>query len=310
MLTFQRSGRHWAIIRARRFWGVFTLLTALTAAATAYAQSEPAASRGFIWKAMRGQGAVYLVGSLHMLTRAYYPLGPALESAFTESDILVEEIDLGVLLAPESQMQLLTRSLLPGNQLLDYVVSDETYERVIDRIAKLGLPLEPLRRFKPWGLALTLLALEWQTAGFDQSLGLDQHFYDRARREGKAVQALETLEFQISRFDGMTNEEQDRLLAETLSEFDTQIAAVTELANAWRDGDADTVEQIVLRDLRKEPRLYESLLVDRNRDWLPAIEALFTRPRPAFVVVGAAHLVGQDGLVAMLESRGYNVEQR
>lgn len=252
---------------------------------------------------------MYLVGALHVLTREYYPLGPALESAFSASDLLVEEVDLGVLLAPESQMQLLTRSLLPGDQSLDQIVSEETYALVAERIAALSLPLEPLRRFKPWGLALTLLGLEWQQAGFDQSLGLDRHFYDRARSDGKEIQGLETVEFQISRFDGMTNQEQDRLLAKTLSEFDTQIAAMTELANAWRTGDTATVERIVLRDLKNEPGLYESLLVERNHNWLPAIEALFARPRPAFLVVGAAHLVGPDGLVALLESRGYTIEQ-
>lgn len=310
MLVSQPPRRQRAIVRARRFCSALATVAALAATATAYVQNEPAASRGFLWKATRGQGTVYLVGSLHMLTREHYPLGPALESAFAESDLLVEEMDLGVLLAPESQMQLLTRSLLPGDQSLDRVVSDETYELVIERVAKLGLPIEPLRRFKPWGLALTLVSLEWQEAGFDQSLGLDQHFYDRAQREGKLVQGLETLAFQISQFDGMSNTEQDRLLAATLSEFDTQIAAVTELASAWRTGDADTVERIVLHDLKNEPRLYESLLVDRNLNWLPTIEALFTRPRPAFVVVGAAHLVGPDGLIAMLESKGYTVEQR
>ena len=292
-----------------RGWRLIAIAALLGASSFVYAQTEATASRGLLWKATRNQGVVYLVGSLHMLTKEYYPLGSDLEAAFAESDLLVEEIDLGLLLAPESQMALLRESLLPADQSLDQVVSSETYALVTERVGRLGLPLEPLRRFKPWGLALTLLGLEWQKAGFDQSLGLDRYFFDRAQGEGMQVQGLETVEFQISRFNEMTADEQDRLLAQTLNEFETQVGAVTELANSWKSGDAETIERIVLHDLKDEPGLYESLLVERNRNWLPTIEALFDRPRSAFLVVGAAHLVGPDGLVAMLQSKGYTVEQ-
>jgi uncharacterized protein YbaP (TraB family) len=107
----------------------------------------------------------------------------------------------------------------------------------------------------------------------------------------------------------MTMEEQDRLLAETLKELDTQQTAMLTLANAWKAGDAPRVERLVLQDLRSEPRVYQRMLVDRNRDWLPKLEALFARRGRAFVVVGAAHLIGPDGLLAMLRARGYTVEQ-
>lgn len=282
---------------------------ALWVTGTSFAQSQEVA-RSFLWKATRGDGVVYLVGSMHMLTKNHYPLNPAMEAAFAASDLLVEEVDLGVLLTPESQLELLNRSLLPGNQLLDQLISEETRALVASRVGKLGLPLDPLLRFKPWGLAVMLLGIQWQQAGFDQSLGLDQHFYERARGSGKVVQGLETVDFQISRFDALSAQEQEQLLAETLRELDTQMAAVTELADAWKTGDVAVVEDLVLRDLRQEPHLYELLLVERNRAWFPAIEALFSRSSPSFVVVGAAHLVGPDGLVAMLRARGYTVEQR
>jgi uncharacterized protein YbaP (TraB family) len=206
-------------------------------------------------------------------------------------------------------LQLLSRGLLPAGQTLDGVLTRETYALVSSRAGALGLPLAPLARFKPWALALTLLGLEWQKAGFDAALGLDRHFYDRARRDGKEIRGLETLDFQISFFDGMTNEEQDRLLASTLKELETQKASMTKLADAWKAGDAPTVERIVLQDLRQEPRMYQRLLVDRNLAWVPQIDALAARPGRAFVLVGAAHLVGPDGLLALLRAKGYTIEQ-
>lgn len=287
---------------AARFIVATTLIAAMLVPAEV-------AARSFLWKATRGEGTVYLVGSVHLLTKDYYPLSPELEAAFRDSDLLVEEVDIAEMVATENQLNLLMRGMLPPNQSLEAVVSPATFALVGRRLTDLGMPVEPIKRFKPWMLALTLLSLEWQKAGFDPNLGLDKHFYDRARAEGKTVQGLETLDFQISRFDEMTAGEQDRLLAQTLKELDTQKGAVTAIADAWRAGDAPTIERIVLQDVRQEERMYQRLLVERNRNWLSKIEALFARRGHAFVVVGAAHLVGADGLIAMLRSRGYLVEQ-
>jgi uncharacterized protein YbaP (TraB family) len=284
---------------------------AAVAAMVALACLEPrAATRSFVWKASSKQGGtIYLAGSVHLLTPAYYPLSPAFDKAFTASDLLVLEIDMAEMLAPQSQMTMLTRGMLPADGSLEKVVSAETYAAVSAKVAELGLPLSPLNRFKPWALALTLQALEWQKAGFDTDLGLDKHFFDLAVAARKPVQGLETLAYQISRFDEMSADGQDRLLAQTLKELETTKASFTTLADAWKSGDSGTVEDIVLQDLKSEPQMYQRLLVERNRAWLPKIEALFTRPAPAFVVVGAAHLVGADGLLQMLRSKGYTLEQ-
>jgi uncharacterized protein YbaP (TraB family) len=269
-----------------------------------------AAPASFLWKVTgpRG-GAIYLAGSIHLMTSEYYPLAPAFDEAFTQCDLLVEELDMGEMLAPAAQMQMLTRGMMPAGKRLDAVLSVETMEAVRTKANDMGLPLAPLQLFKPWALALTLQGLEWQKAGFDAELGLDKHFYDRAKQASLAVQGLETLDFQISQFDNLPMPQQDRMLAETLKEMDTTKGAVEELGRAWKAGDAPAIERVVLRDLKAEPEMYQRLLVDRNRNWLPKIEALFSRPRPAFVVVGAAHLVGSDGLLATLRARGYRVTQ-
>jgi uncharacterized protein YbaP (TraB family) len=268
-----------------------------------------AAGTSFVWKVTNDRGALFLVGSVHMLSKDYYPLSPALEAAFKESDLLVEEVDFADVLAPESQLQMLKRGLLPSGESLEQVVTAETFRAVSRHLTEIGMPIEPLSRFKPWALALTLLSLAWQQTGFDQSLGLDRHFYDRARAEGKPTQALETLDFQISRFDGLARDEQDRLLASTLRDLATQKEMVTALADAWKSGDAAAVERIALDDLREEPELYERLHVERNRTWLPKLDLLFSRPGTALVVVGAAHLIGPDGLLGMFRAKGYRIEQ-
>src|SRR5438105_4208319 len=100
-----------------------------------------AAARNFLWKASGKQSVVYLVGSVHMLTKDYYPLNPAFDSAFKESDLLVEEADLAEMLAPESQLQMLMRGMLPSTQSLDKVVSPSTFTLVKQRVDGVGMPI-------------------------------------------------------------------------------------------------------------------------------------------------------------------------
>jgi uncharacterized protein YbaP (TraB family) len=271
-----------------------------------HAQAGP---KNFLWKVSRREGVIYIAGSVHLLSARFYPLDPAFDTAFSASDLLVEELDLGEMLSPNSQMDMLNRGLLPAGQTLDQLVSAETMAVVTKKFAELGLPVQPMKQFKPWMLALTIQGLEWQKAGYDADLGLDKHFYDLAVAGGKRVQGLETVAFQVSRFDEMSMALQDRMLVETLKELETTTTSFEKLANAWKAGDVAGIESVVLQDLKAEPEMYKRLLVDRNLAWIPKIEALLARPRPAFVVVGAAHLVGTDGLLRLLAAKNYTIEQ-
>jgi uncharacterized protein YbaP (TraB family) len=284
----------------------------LLAFACALLATAPAAqAKTFAWKATGKGGTIYLMGSIHMMSPSFYPLNPALEAAFKDSDLLVEEVDLAEMLDPTAQLAILSRGMLPSTQSLDKLISPATLALVKKATGDLGSAAGPLMqfKFKPWMLAIALQGMELAKAGFDPSLGLDQHFYTEAKEASKAVQGLETVDYQISRFDGMTMEQQDHLLAETLKELETETATVGKLGDAWKAGDVAAIERLALADLKSDPQMYQRLLVERNKNWLPKIEALFARRGHALVVVGAAHLVGPDGLLAMLKAKGYTVEQ-
>jgi uncharacterized protein YbaP (TraB family) len=296
-------------LRRNTTWRRTRLLPVIIAIALLLTQLSAAPGHNFLWKAAGKGGTIYLVGSVHMLTEGYYPLDPAMENAFKDADLLVEEVDLAEMLAPDRQLAILMKSRLPAGQTLDKVLSAPTLALLNKFTADLGPAAEALNGFKPWMLATVIEGLELQKAGFDPNLGLDKHFYDAAQQSGKAVKGLETADYQISLFDQMTMDQQDRFLADTLKQLVTEKANVTKLADAWKSGDAASIERIVLVDLKNDAAMYQRLLVDRNRNWLPQLEALFARKGHAFVVVGAAHLVGPDGLLAMLKAKGYTVEQ-
>ena len=285
-----------------------TTLRATLAIAVA-ATTLAAAGHSFLWKVAGKGGVVYLVGSVHLLPKDFYPLNPPLEAAYKDSDLLVEEVDLAEMMAPEMQLSLLTRGQLPSSESLDKILSPSTMEALKKRLDGLGALAQPLMRLRPWLLALMIDSLEWQKQGFDPNFGLDKHFYDQAKEDHKAVKGLETVNDQISIFESMSAPQQDHLLAQTLKDIETEQANMNRMIAAWRIGDAAAVEKIVLNDIQKESDLYQRLLVNRNKNWMPQIEELFARKGHTLVVVGAAHLVGPDGLLAMLKAKGYTIEQ-
>lgn len=284
-------------------------MLAIVIALTTLLRAQPPV-RAFLWRVTRPDGArVSLAGSIHLLRAEDYPLAPAYDAAFREAGQLIEEVDLGAAVASDAQFLLLQRGMLPPGERADARLSAPTNTALAAAAARLALPLTPLLQFKPWSLAMTLESIGAQQAGFDPALGLDQHFYTRAVAAGVPVRGLETLAFQIDQLDSLPADAQDRMLSSTLRQLGDETSALPTLAAAWHAGDAAAVERLALTDLRGEPVLYDRLLRARNRRWLPVLDAAASRLSPPLVVVGAAHLVGPDGLIALLQQRGYTAVQ-
>ena len=292
--------------RSRRF-GVIALFLALTASAAVTAQTRTAKS--FLWKVESGARVLYLAGSVHALTADVYPLNPAFERAFEASDTLVEEIDLSqgdlLTIAP----LLMTRGMYQDGRTFDQAVSKETVALVTKRLNS-PMALELVRRMKPWMVMMTVTALQVQQAGLNVNLGLDKYFFDKAKGAGKTVIGLETAESQIDRFDSMPESLQEQMLRSSLEDLDAQSRELKTILTAWQRGDAAGLERALLSGFKQYPAAYTSLIVERNNNWMPQIESCLTRSTPCLVVVGAAHLVGPDGLIAQLQRRGYKISQQ
>jgi uncharacterized protein YbaP (TraB family) len=178
------------------------------------------------------------------------------------------------------------------------------------RAEQTGMPMMAIQRMKPWLVAITLMAPTLQNAGFTPELGVDRHFYDRAQTSGMKVQGLETLAYQLDRFDQMSPKLQEEMLKSTIEDLDKEVAGIKDMAKAWGTGDVVAMEKMMLDGLKQSPELYTLLLVERNNNWMPHVEACVKQNSGCFIVVGAAHLVGPDGLPAMLAKKGYRVTQQ
>lgn len=283
-------------------------LAAALATAVPLAQSS---QKHFIWAVRQAGGPpTYLVGSLHVLTPEYYPLPAALEQPFATSKVLIEEVDLDELTNPMTAMALIGKAMYVDGKTLDQVISPTLYKQVEARAAKAGIPIEAIQRMKPWMAAVSLTAPALKSAGFNTELGVDKHFFDKAKKAGIERRSLESVSYQFDRLDQMSPALQEAMLKSVLADLDTEISNVKTIAQAWSKGETATIERFLLGALMESPELYNRLLVERNKNWVAPIEQCVQQKTQCFVVVGAAHLVGPHSVVALLKQKGYSVEQQ
>ena len=285
------------------------LLALLATPRLGSAQAGVTSQKNFLWTVDGGARTLYLAGSLHALNQEVYPLPVVFDRAFASSDTLVEEIDLAEMDLATAGPELIAKGLAGQGRTLDWAVSSETFARLETYLRRLGLPSEMVKPFKPWMAVVMLSALEAQRAGLDAALGLDKHFFDKAKASGKTVIGLETAASQLGRLDGLPDAAQEQLLRTTLEELERSKGQMAELVSAWKRGDRAAIEKMTMSGLAGHPEAYSALIVQRNLSWMPQLEVCLAR-RACFVVVGAAHLVGPDGLLTMLEKKGYRVTQQ
>jgi hypothetical protein len=296
--------------RPGRFAAAFLCALLLVTLASALPRPLLAQDRHFLWEVVTGQGRVTLVGSIHTLRQDAYPLPAVYDEAYRAARGLVMETDMAAMEDPGFQARLLTMGLYPQGEALRDRLSPEAYAALAEALTARGLPPEQFARFKPWFCAFTLTLLELQRLGYQPQYGLDRHFYGKALRDGKPLFHLEPVEAQVRLLASLDQEGQEDFLLQSLQELDLLASRAAEMTEAWRTGDAEGLDAFIRRSFEGFPGLYDRFFTERNRSWVPEIEELIREGKDVLVVVGAGHLVGEQGLVRMLEDRGHVLEQQ
>lgn len=267
----------------------------------------------FFWTARCDTATVHLLGSVHVGSEDFYPLDPVIEAAYEDSDVLAAELDLSdPKVALEAGYLLMEKATLPAGETLRDRVADETWDELKAYLAARQLSEATYDRMRPGAVAMFLAVQEVQRLGFDPRLGVDMHFLERARQDGRRIEALETPAEQIDALladDVLTDE---LLLRESLAQMDTLATMLDEMLKAWRCGDADAIDRLVTEQMLDDPRLvafHDRILVQRNRRMVERIRARLQPGEVWFVVVGAAHLVGEAGLPDLMREQGFAVDQ-
>ncbi len=273
-------------------------------------QSFAENQKNFMWRARSEDGIVYILGSIHMLKKDVYPLNKTIEDAFDRSDILAVEANVQDMNGLDIR-KMMAQAFYPEGDMLENHISPETLAMIKDEARKLGLRFDVLHTQRPWFLALSLQAMALIKCGYDPKFGIDNHFLLEARGK-KKITELEGLTDQVDLMTGFSEAEQELVLQQTLKDLDLAVREAQQLTDAWKSGDVATIEEITARTLRQDSRLYpvyKKLLFDRNKSMAAKIENALKAGQRCFTVIGAAHLVGEKGIIHLLEERGYAVEQ-
>jgi len=270
--------------------------------------SVPQPQKHFLWKVESKQNTVYLLGSIHALQQKHYPLSPTIYNAFNQCGTIMFEVDLGELFSPMSQLQLLTKGLYITGDTLKTVLSPDQYETAKVLMAERGHNIEDFHRMKPWMAASAVTALELQKIGFDGEFGVDRHIFEKAQESKVDIEGLESVEYQLGLFENLPLRVQEYFLIQSLEDLEDIENRIQAIVKAWEGGQVKELEAL-LAGMKDYPELYQSLVVTRNQNWLPQIEQRLQKRGPVFVVVGALHLLGEEGILAALGKKGYRVEQ-
>lgn len=283
----------------------------------AEATGEPG-SKGFLWRVTGGANPGYLVGTIHVARESMYPLDPDLEQAAAEADYIGLELDLTALDQTETAKLVSEKALLTDGTTLQDHVSAEDYESfkaaMKESVGIVGASL--FDKFEPWYAAMTLESLPAQK--YAKADGIDVHLAKEAHERGKTIIELESMASQIGLFDAFSDELQRLYFHQTVEQADQSEIGYKQLLDMWTLGNLKILNQMhdayekegkaSMGDLFDE---YDSrFLTSRNEGMVEKIDG-YLRDGDAgtyLFAVGSLHMVGEQGIVAELENRGYEIE--
>ncbi len=265
----------------------------------------------FLWQIQSNTNTSYILGSIHFLKKDMYPLNKKIENAFEESSVLVVEANLSNDKIAEAILLIMQRGMYAGDKILKNNISKKTYTLAEKKLKEYGMDISNFQKFKPWFLAMTITSFELMKLGLDPNFGIDKYFLDKALKK-KEILELEGAEFQVNLLDSFSAEQQDKFLFYTLKEASKSRKQVGGMVKAWSEGNAFEMEKILYESIQNLPELkdfYRKLIDDRNEKMVEKIESFLKTKKKFFIVVGAGHLIGKNGIIQLLRNRGVNLTQ-
>lgn len=275
-------------------------------------QLDAAPPRGLLYRISKNGRAAHLFGTLHVGRPDFYPLDRTTTRALAQASELVVELDASQ--ADRMQAGLVQYALLKDARTLDGMLPDALRQRLHAQLDAFGIPRQTMQPFKPWMAMFTLLVGAFHSFGYDAAYATDLYLIGLAKGFDKKIGELEGIDYQFRLFDSLTLDEQLAFLDETLVLLESrQMQADTvALVSAWLAGDAQKLQQLSLKSLHDSPRsapwMKQKLFSERNLRMADRIDRMLGEGRTPFVAVGALHLTGEDGLPALLEKRGYRID--
>jgi hypothetical protein len=263
-------------------------------------------AKSFIWKVEKDGREAYIGGTIHLLRSQDLNSLTPYEAVYQKADTLVFEVDGDEMMSAAFKMSQM--GMYQDGRTLAQALRPDVFAQLKQFCERHKFPLEPMMSMKPAMVNVTIAMGIMMRAGFNQQ-GIDSIFTLRAKRDNKPRLALETVDDQLNALFNH-NEDPNALILATIKDGDKADTMIIKMVEGVFNGDTQLFEKEFLQPMKQEmPGFYDSLIVKRNNNWMPKIEAMLQTPQVEFVLVGALHLVGDIGIIEQLQSRGYKVTQ-
>lgn len=265
----------------------------------------------FVWWISSESGGAFLMGSVHLGNDAIYPLDSSIEEAFEMANNLVVEVDMSNVDTITTTQLLMEYGTYPEGDGLKGNLSEDLYNRLNAIFGELGISILMMDRFRPWVISTLIEEMQVEEMGYSAEYGIDMYFIKKVKEETKNIIELETAEYQLELLSSFSDELMIAVIEDIVDHPSTQ-EDMDRLFNAWEDGDIILFESVVFDDIADTPMFepyYDKVYNERNYKMAEKIEEFIADDQVYFIIVGAAHLVGEEGLLSILEDRGYEVTQ-
>jgi uncharacterized protein YbaP (TraB family) len=277
---------------------------AIVKAKTTTGPGEPA-----LWTLKDEDTTIYIFGSFHALPDDAKWQSPRINAAFAKAEKVYFEVDLST---PEKmatvQALIMERGVFTdGATLKDYL--DDAQEKIVNEGAeKLGFTLDQLDALKPWLASMQLGQINLGRSSYSAANGVEAVLTAEAKKTGMEFGYFETADLQIKAISGDTLEVQSTALVYAAGSLDKGVELTEVMADEWRDGDVVGIGGLITDDGSfGASEAYNNLIVKRNRNWVPQIEAMLDTPGTVFIAVGAGHLAGPDSVINMMKANGHKI---
>ncbi|WP_426369504.1 TraB/GumN family protein [Pseudocolwellia sp. HL-MZ7] len=284
-----------------KFVTLATLVVLCSLPTTALAKSS-------VWKVSKNNDHVYIGGTIHVLPEEY-PMPVEFMNAYKDTDKLILEAQLPDPNDVAAQQAMIAQMSYAKGENLQSKLTPKTYTLLGNYFATIGSDVNQFNSFKP-GFVITIMALiELQKAEISGE-GVDAFFEAQATIENKPIDYLETADMQFTMLSKLGEGYEDEFILANLELNSSFTEFFGFILEAWQEGDSARLESLINNAaLDSDAKSYDALFSARNKSWVPKIEAMFNNKHKELVLVGAGHLFGKDGLLTLLESQGYIIEQ-
>lgn len=262
-----------------------------------------------LWRAQGVSNSVYLLGSIHLLREQDHPLPRVIDEAYEDAEVLIMELDMDDLDGAATQQLFNQNGVLRDGTTLRDLMGEDLYRRAAAAAEASDIPIDLLDKSEPWLAAITVEMMSLYRIGFNPALGVEMHMTTRAVADGKPIEGLELIEDQLAFLDGLSLPAQQDMLIQTLEESARMSEFIDKMIDAWRYGDIAVLEAELLDSFQGHEELSDALVTNRNRRWVSQINELLDDHEDYLVIVGALHLVGEQGVPNLLANKGIEVIQ-